>query len=293
MMECRLIRPERLEGALEERQRYGSEAMPIAGGQSLLVMLRNKLIAPKVLIDLEGLGDLQGIRRGLDGMTIGAMTTFYTLLSSPEVKETIPILAQAATLVSSTAIRNLGTIGGNLCHNELGADLPASLLALNAEVELRGRRGMRLVPLAEFFRDYFETALEPDELLCEVRVPRPPRGSAGVYLKYAVTPEHLAIVGVAAVVVPDGVRERGVSEIRLGLGGVAPVPFRPAKAEAIIRGVVLGDEAIREAAEVAAAEAEPITDAHATAEYRRKMVSVFVRRAIVRALGQVERDSGP
>ncbi|MBI4528725.1 MAG: xanthine dehydrogenase family protein subunit M [Deltaproteobacteria bacterium] len=287
-MECRLIRPESLENALEERERFGSEAMPIAGGQSLLVMLRNKLISPTALIDLEGLAELRGIKSGRDGMAIGAMTTFYTLLSSPEVKGTIPILAQAATLVSSTAIRNLGTIGGNLCHNELGADLPPALLALNAEVELRSRRGTRTIPLAEFFRDYFETAVEPDELVCQVTVPKLARGSAGVYLKQAVTPEHLAIVGVAAVVVPDGMSDGGVSEVRLGLGGVAPVPFRAAKAEAMLRGAVVTDDVIREAAEAAAAEAEPVTDAHASGQYRRKMVSVFVRRAIAGALGQME-----
>ncbi|MFQ5852651.1 MAG: FAD binding domain-containing protein, partial [Candidatus Binatia bacterium] len=253
-MECRLIRPEGMEEALVGREKYGREGMPIAGGQSLLVMLRNKLIAPKVLIDLEGLEELQGIRRDPDRISIGAMTTFYTLLSSPDIKEVTSILGQAAAKVSSTPIRNLGTIGGNVCHNELGADLPPPLLTLNAEAELRSRKETRRVPFAELFRGYFETVLEPDELLCRVEVPMLPKGAVGVYLKHSITPEDLAMVGVAAVVVPNS---KGVSEVRLGLGGVAPVPFRAIKAEEAVKGALLNDEAIREVGEIAAAEAEP------------------------------------
>lgn len=289
-MECRLIRPQSLAEALIEREKYAGEAMPIAGGQSLLVMLRNRLISPKALIDLEGLEELKGTRTNPNEISLGAMTIFHSLLSSPEIKDTIPILSEAAAKVASTAIRNLGTIGGNVCHNELGADLPPALLALNAAAELRSRRGSRKVPLAEFFRDFFETALEPDELLLRVEIPKLPKGAAGVYLKHAVSPEDLAIVGVAVILVPDGKTARGISELRIGLGGVAPVPFRAVKAERSLTGRELGDEAIREAAEIAASEADPATDPHGTADYRRKMIKVFVRRAIIAALERIERD---
>lgn len=289
-MECKLIRPLELKEALTERAKYAGDGLPVAGGQSLLVMLRNKLIAPKALIDLERLKELQGISRRPDGLSIGAMTTFYALLSSLEVKETISVLAQAAEKVSSTAIRNLGTIGGNLCHNELGADLPPALLTLNGEAELRSRKGSRKVPLVEFFRSFFETALEPDELLCRVEIPKLPAGARGVYLKHAISPEDLAMVGVAVVVIPDGKRKRGVEEVRIGLGGVAPVPFRAKKAEATLKGSVLDERSVREAGEIAAAEAEPMTDPHATADYRSKMIKVFVRRAIWTALDQAGSD---
>lgn len=285
-----MIRPQVIEEALAEREKYAEDGLPVAGGQSLLVMLRNKLIAPKALIDLERLKELQGIRRKPDGLSIGAMTTFYTLLSSPEVTETIPVLAQAAEKVSSTAIRNLGTIGGNICHNELGADLPPALLTLNGEVELRSRRRSRKVPLVEFFRDFFETALEPDEILCRVEIPKLPARARGVYLKHAISPEDLAMVGVAVTVIPDGKRERGVEEVRIALGGVAAVPFRAKKAEAALKGSVIDEQSLREAGELAAAEAEPMTDPHATADYRRKMIKVFVRRAIWTALDQAGRD---
>jgi carbon-monoxide dehydrogenase medium subunit len=289
-MECKLIRPHDLDEALIEREKYAGEAMPIAGGQSLLVMLRNRLIFPKALIDLEALDELKGTRTNANEISVGATTTFHSLLSSAEIKGAIPILSQAAAKVASTAIRNLGTIGGNVCHNELGADLPPALLVLNAAAELASRSGSRKVPLTEFFRDFFETALQPHELLVRVEIPQLPKGAAGVYLKHAISPEDLAIVGVAVILVPDGNAARKISGVRIGLGGVAPVPFRAVKAERSLTGAALNDEAIREAGEIAASEAEPATDPHGTADYRRKMIKVFVRRALIAALQQIEGD---
>lgn len=286
-MECRLLRVGGLEEALEEREKFAGEGMPIAGGQSLLVLLRNRLIAPKALIDLECLSELKGIQIEEERISLGAMTTFYRLLSLPEVVGALPLLAQAAGKVASTAIRNMGTIGGNLCHNELGADLPPSLLVLDAQVELRSRKRIRKMALKNFFLSFFETAVEPDELLCRVEIPKLPAGAKGVYLKHAICPEDVAIVGVAVVVVPDGRKERGISELRVALGGVGAVPFRAAKTEAAFRGQALSDEAIREAGEIAASEADPMTDPHGTADYRRKMVKLFVRRALTGALQQL------
>src|ERR1700739_4245751 len=154
MTERKLLRPESMEDALGQREHYQEDALPIAGGQSLLVLLRNKLIDPRFLIDLERLRELRGVNQSADGTFIGAMTTIYQLTSLPEVRTTFPLLSQAASKVGSTAIRNLGTIGGNLCHNEPGADLPPALLALNARIELQSRKETRHVELAEFFRGY-------------------------------------------------------------------------------------------------------------------------------------------
>ena len=290
MIERKLIRPDTLAEALAQREQYEKDGLPIAGGQSLLVLLRNKLIDPKVLIDLERLGELRGLQQRTDGISIGAMTTIHNLASAPEVRAAIPILTQAASKVGSTAIRNLGTIGGNLCHNEPGADLPPALLALNAVVELRSRKGTRKVPLPEFFRGYFETTIAPDELLCRIEIPvLPGRGSA-VYLKHAISSEDLAIAGVAVVLILDEQQPRRAQEIRIGLGGVAPIPFRASKAETALRGVALDDSAIREAGEIASSEAEPMTDLHGSADYRRKMVKVLVRRAISAAIQQSGRN---
>jgi aerobic carbon-monoxide dehydrogenase medium subunit len=290
MIERKLVRPDTLVEALGQREQYQRDALPIAGGQSLLVLLRNKLVDPKVLIDLERLGELRSLERKSDAMFIGAMNTIYNLMSSSEVRAAVCLLSQAASKVGSTAIRNLGTIGGNLCHNEPGADLPPALLALNAAVELRSRKGARKVPLQDFFRGYFETVVAPDEILCSVEIPQLPARAAGVYLKHAISAEDLAIAGVAVVLVPDEQQKGNASEIRIGLGGVAPVPFRASKAESFLRGMALNDDVIREAAEVAASEADPMTDPHGSAEYRRKMVRVLVRRAIVAAMAQVERN---
>jgi carbon-monoxide dehydrogenase medium subunit len=290
MIERKLIRPDSMAEALGQREQYGKDGMPIAGGQSLLVLLRNKLIDPKVLIDLERLGELRGVQCQTDGMSVGPMTTIYNLLSSPEVRAAAPLLSQAASKVGSTAIRNLGTIGGNLCHNEPGADLPPALLALDAVVELRSRKATRKVPLREFFRGYFETAVTPDELLYAVEIPTLPGRASAVYLKHAISAEDLAIAGVAVVLIPDEQHSRKAREIRIGLGGVASVPLRASKAESAVRGAVLNDAAIREAGEIAASEADPMTDPHASAEYRRKMVKVLVRRAILAAIEQSERN---
>lgn len=289
-MDRKLVRLTSMDEALSEREQYAKDALPIAGGQSLLVMLRNKLIDPKVLLDLEPLAELRGMQRQGAGVSIGAMTTFYDLLSSTEVKTTMPILAQAASKVGSTAIRNLGTIGGNLCHNEPGADLPPALLALNAAVELRSRKGSRKVPLTEFFTGYFETAVAPDEILCRVEIPDLPKGAIGTYIKHSISAEDLAIVGVAVMLVPDEHKSGAVRELRIGLGGVAPVPFRATQAESALSGKVLSSEVIRAAAEIAAKEADPMGDPHASADYRRKMVKVLVRRAVVAAMQQAERN---
>jgi carbon-monoxide dehydrogenase medium subunit len=283
-MEIKLFRPHSLEEALSQRAEYGRDALPLAGGQSLLVMLRNKLIDPQVLLDLEPLGELRGIQARANGVSIGAMTTFFDLLSSSDVQHAVPILAQAAGKVGSTAIRNLGTIGGNLCHNEPGADLPPALLALNASVELRSRKGIRNVPLTEFFRGYFETAVEADEILSRVEIPTLPEGARGAYTKHSISPEDLAIAGVAVVLVPDGKNPVSARILRIGLGGVAPVALRALKAEAALNGRALTDEAIGAAAEIAASEAEPMSDPHASADYRRKMVKVLVRRALAAAI---------
>jgi aerobic carbon-monoxide dehydrogenase medium subunit len=289
-MDRKLIRPQTMEQALMEREKYGRDALPIAGGQSLLVLLRNKLIDPKFLIDLQTVDELQGMKAQGNGMSIGAMTTIHNLASSSEVQSAAPILAQGASKVGSTAIRNLGTIGGNLCHNEPGADLPPALLALNASVELRSSKASRRIPLREFFRNYFETVVAPEELLCGVEIPKLPSGTSGVYLKHAISSEDLAIAGVAVVLVPDEKQPAKMREVRIALGGVSTVPMRATKAERICNGAVLSQDLMREAGEIAASEAEPMTDPHASADYRTKMVKLLVRRAMAAASGQMERN---
>ncbi len=283
-MECKLIRPTDLDEALAAREEY-TDGLPIAGGQSLLVMMRNRLISPGALIDLEPVEALRGIEVQSTGISIGAMNTCRQLIASPVLREEVGVLPSAARQVSSTAVRNLGTIGGNVCHNEPGADLPPVLLALNGRAVLRRRTHGREVPLEEFFTGYFETALEADEILCRIDIEHP--NAAGVYLKHAISPEDLAIVGVAAVVVPDSERPGAVAEARIGIGGAAPVPLRASRTEAALKGAVLDEETARAAGELASTEVDTGSDPHASAGYRRKMVAVFVRRALLHAANQM------
>jgi carbon-monoxide dehydrogenase medium subunit len=283
-MDCELSQPRSMEEALEVLARHGKEAMPIAGGQSLLVMLRNGLISPKMLVSLENLAELGKLGETPDGgVSLGAMLTCAALMASAEVIEKAPILAQAAGKVASTPIRNLGTIGGNISHNEMGADLPPPLLALNATAECKSRKGTRKIPLTDFFRDYFTTRLEAGEVVSRIDLPALPPKAKGVYLKHSMRAEDLAMVGVAVVLVPDGGEK--IVDLRIALGGVAPVPFRAKRAESLARDKPkITPELIEEMAEAAAAEADPITDADASAQYRSKMVRVFVRRAIQQAM---------
>jgi carbon-monoxide dehydrogenase medium subunit len=257
------------------------DARILAGGQSLLLMIRSGLLRPGTLVSLNAVAGLAEITAGAaDGLSIGALATHASILASPLVRERAPLLAMAVERIGSTPVRNFGTLGGNLCHNEMGGDPPPALLALEAHVECAGPRGRRRIPMGDFFTDYFSTALAPDEILTGIDIPRQPAASRAVYLKYAMRPGDLAIVGVAALLEIDG----GVCRrARLALGGVGPVAFRAAEAEKLLGGRPLDEEAIDAAADAAATMCDPIDDAHAPAEYRRKMARVFVRRALRRA----------
>ncbi len=285
-MDCELTEPRSMDEALNVLSRHGRDAMPIAGGQSLLVMLRNGLISPKILVSLEHLAEIRGIEATQERkLSLGAMVTCSMLMTSQEIREMAPFLAQAAGKVASTPIRNLGTIGGNISHNEVGADLPPPLLALDAEAECKSLKGARRIPLCDFFRDYFSTSLQEGEIVWRIHLPGLPSGARGVYLKHSTRAEDLAMVGVAVLLVPDGSEGKRISDLRIALGGVAPVPFRAKKAESLLGNkTVVSQEFIKEVADTAAGEADPITDADASADYRRKMVRVFVRRAIQQAM---------
>jgi len=279
-----LLQPGSIQEALSLLSARGDETRVLAGGQSLLLMLRAGLLRPESLLslnDIPGLGGIASTPEG--GLSIGALATHREILSSPLVRRRAPLLAEAAEKIGSTPVRNFGTLGGNLCHNEMGGDPPPALLVLDARAECASARGERKVPLADFFTDYFATALAPDEILLGIEVPPQPAGLRAAYLKSAMRPGDLAIVGVAAALeIEDGVCRAA----RVALGGVGPVAFRAAEAETILRGRRLDDGVVAAAAEAAAAASDPIGDAHASAEYRKKMARVFTRRAIARAMGE-------
>lgn len=282
-MKFDLLQPASIEEALSILAARGGDARLLGGGQSLLLMIRSGLIRPASLISLHRLAGLRGIAAAPHGgLSIGALATHREIAASPLVAERAPLLAAAVKKIGSTPVRNFGTLGGNLCHNEMGGDPPPALLALGAEAECAGARGRRRIPLADFFTDYFSTALAPDEILTSIEIPPQPAASRAVYLKHAMRPGDLAIVGVAALLEMAG----GVCrEARLALGGVGPVAFRALEAEKLLRGRPVDDALIDAAAAAAAARCDPMSDAHAPADYRRKMARVFARRALAQATG--------
>ncbi|MDO8689875.1 MAG: xanthine dehydrogenase family protein subunit M [Dehalococcoidia bacterium] len=274
-------RPETLMEALRLLHQYGGDARPLAGGQSLMPLLRGGILTPRALVDLAGIPELRWLRwDDREGLFIGAMVTQRELEMSPLLQEKCPALAEAVSRVASVPVRNLGTLGGNLCHAGPGADPPAILIALNASAQIAGPSGLRTLPVEDLIAGPYETVLADGEVLTSIHVPPPCPGTRAVYLKHSVRAIDPAIIGVGAMVeLQNGL----VHEVRIGMVGAGPQPLRARAAEQALRGRPLEDDAIRQAALAAADESEPLSDGYASAEYRRKMVRVFVRRSLEQA----------
>ena len=274
--------PETLEEAIELLREGGDEARVIGGGTALVVMLRARLVRPRLLVGLggiSGLGDIQVDGPVDGGLRIGALATHREIERSREVRRVAPLLGEACGRVGSPTIRNMGTLGGNLAYGEAASDPAPALLALDARVTVSGPAGERTVPLAGFFHDFYETALGPAEILTAVHVPSSPAPARSTFVKYTcLSEEERAVVSVAAVVVsgPDGTW----TEARIGLGGVAPTPIRARGAEAVLGDGRPTDGRLREAAAAAAADVDPLDDRQGSAEYRRAMTEVWVRRVL-------------
>lgn len=263
----------------------------LAGGTDLIPDLKNETLAPEYLVDIKSLPGLAGMFYDEEGLSLGALTTIRAVETSSLIQNSRPfnVLAQAARTLGSVQVRNRATIGGNLCHASPSADMAPALLALGATVYLTGPAGARSASIAEFFTGPGETVAGPDEILTEIRAPKPlsPR-TAGVYIKHSPRGAmDLAVVGVA-VVVSMSPGDAICADIRIGLGGVAPTPVRARQAEAVLRGRKLEDALVETAAKMAANDSSPISDVRASAEYRRAMVAVLTDRAIRQAWAAAE-----
>jgi carbon-monoxide dehydrogenase medium subunit len=266
---------------------YQDEYKVIAGGQSLLILMRQGLVAPEHLIDIKGISELDYIRSDPEkGLKIGALTTHRSIEKSPAMKGGFGVLAEMEHRLASIQTRNWGTIGGNICHGEPAGDPVPVLMALDATLSIASREGKRKMALEDFGVDYFETALKPGELLTEIQVPPPPPHTGTAYTKFNIIESDMATVGVA-VTVTLGSREDVCQDCRIVLGACAPTPMRAKKAEEILRGNRITEDLLRQAGKVASREAEPISDINASEEYRRELVKVLVgrvgREALVRA----------
>jgi carbon-monoxide dehydrogenase medium subunit len=276
----RLVEPESLPDAIDALGRLDGEARLVAGGTALVAMIRLGLVKPDRLVSLHRVAALNEIRVEGGALTLGAMATHADIERSPIVRDGWPLLAEAVRRVATPAIRTSGTIGGNLAYAEAASDPAPALLCLGAEVRVVGPRGERVVPVARFFRGFYEAALEPGEIVRAVRVPPTPAGARGGYIKYTSrSAEDKPLIGVAALVVLDS--SGRCADLRLALGGAAPTPVRAEAAERSLRGEALSDAAVRAAAEIAARHADPLSDLMGSADYRREMIRVWVRRVLV------------
>ncbi|MGI0080236.1 MAG: FAD binding domain-containing protein [Nitrososphaerales archaeon] len=262
------------------------EAKVLAGGQSLLALMKLRLAAPKNLVDITKLQDLSYIREEKDSLAIGALTIHDMVEQSPVIKSKFTILNDAASKIGDQQIRNRGTIGGSTCHADPAADLPTALTAADATFVVQGPRGRRMIQCKDMFVDIFTTSVEHDEVLTEIRIPnfQPRFGSA--YIKHSRREGDFAIVGVGAVV---SVGDNNVcKDVRIALGSVNNTPMRAKGAEAYLKGKTLDDKTIAEAAEKGPEGADPPSDMHGSREYRLEMIKVFVRRTMKLALSRVK-----
>jgi len=275
------VAPSTVDDAVRALSEAGEDAKVIAGGQSLLPVLRMRLAAPSKLVDLRNVAQLRGIREDGDHLVVGSMTTHYEVQRDPLVREHAALLALATDQVADPQVRHRGTFGGSLAHADPAADLPAVALALDAELVVRGMDGTRTIPASEFFTDFFTTALRPTEILVEVRLPKTTGWSAH-YEKFNRVAQAWSIVAVAAALRVDG---GTIAEARVGLVNMGSVPIRASAVEQALVGQPASAESIREAAAHAAEGTSPPTDSNADAAYRQHLAQVLTSRAVAAAAG--------
>jgi carbon-monoxide dehydrogenase medium subunit len=276
-----LVLPQSLDDCLKILAERGGQARPVAGGTDLLPQMKNGVLKPALVVDLSGITRLRQVHNGT-GLRIGAAVTARELEVSPAVRGACVAIAESAALVGSLQVRNLATIGGNLCNAAPSADMAPPLLALEAQAVIAGPGGERRVPIADFFTGVRKTVLAPDELLVELIVPPPGAHSGGQYLRHTPRRElDIAVVGVASQLTLAGGR---CTRARIALASVAPTPVRAVAAERSLEGQAVTPAAIERAATLAIEAAKPISDQRGSAEFRKHLVRVLTRRTLATAL---------
>ncbi len=285
MKPLEFLEPKTLEEACALLSEHKEKAKLIAGGQSLRPIMRHRLIAPKYLINLKGLPELDYIKELSGELKIGALTTHRTVETSAIIGQKFPILVEMERSLGSVQIRNWGTIGGSLTHADPAGDPAPALIAVGAKVKLVSTTGERELPLESFLTGYYETVLEDDEILTEITVPYPTPHSGGAYLKEVIRAGDIGIATVAAMVTLNG--RQAVKEARLVLGAQSTPPIRATQAEKAAVGKRAGDN-VADVAEAAAKEARPQTDTLGSVEYKLTMVKSLTKRALSLALTRAQ-----
>ncbi len=273
------VAPSTIEEALAALSEHGDEAKIIAGGQSLLPVLRMRLNAPEMVIDLGRIDSLRGIRDNGDALVIGAMTTHHDVRTSDLVREHARLVTEATTELADEQVRHRGTFGGALAHADPAGDLGAPAVALNAEFVIAGSGGTRAVAASDFFVDLFETAIGDDEILTEVRIPKH-TGWGAHYEKFVRIKHQWPIVAVAAAVRVDG---GSIAEARVGLTNMGNTPVRATAVEDALVGAAATEDGVRDAASKAADGTNPPADLNGDSDYRRHLATVLTRRAVLKA----------
>ena len=276
------VRAGSLTEALDLLRRDPDGTKLVAGGHTLIPTLKLRLASPALLVDIRGIAEMKGILVNKDSISIGALTTHAELLASEPLHEVLPIFRQAANLIADPQVRNRGTIGGSLANADPAADWPAIVIALKAELEIASANGSRRVAADDFFVDIFSTALEPDEILAAIHVPRPAQGMRFVYRKIRHPASGYAVVGVAA-----GVRvNAGVTaDASIGITGAASHAFPGDVAAKFLAGKPLSQDNIEEAAKLQSTATECLSDRYASAEYRASLLGTETRRALLALAG--------
>jgi carbon-monoxide dehydrogenase medium subunit len=281
------VRVSTVSQAIDLLRRNGDRAKILAGGQSLIPLMKLRLADPQLLIDISRIQSLSTFREDGKVLSIGAMTRDREFERSKIVQKKYPILADVVKVLGDPEIRNLGTIGGSLAHADPAGDWGTALLALDTHLVVTGPKGKRTLPIDEFFTDTFATALRGDEVLTEIRIPKPGPKTGSAYKKLKRKTGDFATVAVSAGIELDS--KGAIAKARLGLGAVGATPARAKKAEASLAGKSPGEAAFNEAGRLAAQESSPASDLHGSEEYKRAMVQIFTRRALETAAERARR----
>ena len=271
------VAPRTLPEAVAELVKHGQEAKVLAGGHSLIPLMKLRLSTPSFLVDIGRINNLSYIREEDGQIAIGALTTHHDIQLSDLIKRKLPLLSSAASQIGDPQVRNRGTIGGAAAHADPFGDFPTCLVALDAEFKVAGERAERTIAARDFFVDTFTSALEPNEIVREIRIKTPPEGSKGTYLKFSRRSQDWAIVAVAAQVTLSG---HEVKNVAIGLTGMGATPIRAQAVEEALRGKAGHADELRAAAENASEATNPPQDLNGSPDYRRHLAKVLTRRAL-------------
>lgn len=281
--------PASLSEAVALLQEHGDDAKLLAGGQSLIPAMRFRLAMPFVLIDLNGVEGLEYVREDNGHLAIGSMTREVMLEESSLVNGRYPLLADAAQVIADPVVRNRATVGGNIAHADPANDHPAVMLAYNAEVIALGPGGTRAIPIDNFFTGLFENSMAPDEILTEIRIPRPGANSGGAYVKME---RKVGDYAVSAVAVQLTMAGDTCTAARIALTNVSPTPMRAANAEQALVGQMVTADVLEAAGQAAAAECQPSQDLRGSVDYKRDITRVLTKRAIQKAVARAKGEEG-